>query len=39
MPLSLHALTNIEVLKLFLPVQVQLTTTDSGAVLVKVNSS
>jgi RNA 3'-terminal phosphate cyclase (ATP) len=39
MPLSLHALTNIEVLKLFLPIQVQLTTTDSGAVLVKVTSS
>jgi RNA 3'-terminal phosphate cyclase (ATP) len=39
MPLSLHALTNIEVLKLFLPIQVHITTTDSEAVLVRVTSS
>lgn len=38
MPLSLHALTNIEVLKLFLPVQVTTTSTNANNVYVEINS-
>jgi RNA 3'-terminal phosphate cyclase (ATP) len=38
MPLSMHALTNIEVIKLFLPIQITSTATESGATHVQIRS-
>lgn len=38
MPLSLHSLTNVEVIKLFLPVEVRSTSNNSGGVYVEVIS-